>query len=252
MNSDCNNFLTIGQLAQRLGVRTSALRYYEQEGLLIPAGRSQSGYRLYGSDAEDVVRFIQRAQQLGFSLSDIRVLLQTHPGDDHDLLRLAQERFLALERQITALMVLRRELELFLADFNHLHLPDRPGLGMAFQDLGEGIVPAGLEYPAPNSTLDWLLQHTGCNLVTTDTHSILDVLRGRHIHIWQNEGEYQINVIGHDPDVEMALAELSRLEAACHAHETPQLVTNEEGYLFTAKGENAFLFARLFLALSSD
>jgi len=250
MNSDHHDFLSIGQLARRLGIRTSALRYYEQEGLLVPAGRSEAGYRLYGSDAEDVVRFIQRAQQLGFSLSDIRILLQAQPGNDHDLLGLAQERFLALERQITALMVLRRELELFLMDFNHLHLPDRPGLGSAFKNLDEGIVPSGIEHPAPDATLDWLLQHTGCNLVTSDTHAILDVLRGRHIHIWQNEGEYQINVIGHDPDVEMALDELAQLEAACHAHETPQLVTNEEGYLFTAKGENAFLFARLFLALS--
>lgn len=239
---------TIGQLSQRLGIRTSALRYYEQEGLLTPAGRSEAGYRLYAPDAEDVVRFIQRAQQLGFSLGDIRTLLQARPGDDV-LLTVAQERFLALERQITSLLILRRELELFLGDFNHLHLPGVSALTAIFEQLGERLAPAAVARPSADATLAWLLQHTGCNLTTTDTHALLQALRGRHIHIWQNEGETQIMLVGHDPAVETALGELARIEAACHAHPSPHLKITEEGYLFTARGENAFLFARLFLAL---
>lgn len=241
--------LTIGQLAQRLGIRTSALRYYEQKGLLNPAGRSEVGYRFYTPEAEDVVRFIQRAQQLGFSLKDIRTLLQAKPGDNQLLLSLAQERFLALERQITALLIIRRELELFLGDFSHLHLPSSPGLEVAFQNLGEHIIPSGVEQPAPDVTLDWLLRHTGCNLNTTNTHTLLNTLRGHHIHIWQSEDEYQIMLIGHDPAIEAALNELARIEAACHAHPKPQLTITEEGYLFNVQGENAFTFARLFLAL---
>ena len=44
--------LTIGQLAKRVGVRTSTLRYYEDEGLLAPVRRSEAGYRLYDEQAE--------------------------------------------------------------------------------------------------------------------------------------------------------------------------------------------------------
>jgi DNA-binding transcriptional MerR regulator len=243
------NVLTIGQLAQRLGMRASALRFYEQEGLLAPAGRSEAGYRLYAPEAEDVVRFIQRARQLGFSLGDIRTLLQAQPGDDV-LVTVAEERFLALERQITSLLILRRELELFLGDFDHLHLPGVAALSSAFDQLEGRLAPSLVAHPSADATLDWLLEHTGCTLTTADTHTLLETLRGRHIHIWQNEDETQIMLIGHDPAVDTALRELAHLEAACHAHATPQLTTTNEGYLFTIQGENAFLFARLFLALA--
>jgi DNA-binding transcriptional MerR regulator len=240
--------LTIGHLAQRLGMRTSALRYYEQEGLLAPAGRNDAGYRLYAPEAEDLVRFIQRARQLGFSLDDIRTLLQAQPGDD--VLSVAEERFLALERQITALLILRRELELFLQDFNHLHLSGISAMSSAFEQLGDHLAPSVVAQPSADIALNWLLQHTGCILTTANPHALLETLRGRHTHIWQNEGGYQIMLIGHDPAVEAALSELAQLEAACHAHPTPQLTITEEGYLFTVQGENAFLFARLFLALA--
>ena len=53
--------LTIGELAKQTGLRTSALRYYEQEGLLSPADRTEAGYRLYAPDSLDTVRLIQRA-----------------------------------------------------------------------------------------------------------------------------------------------------------------------------------------------
>jgi MerR family Zn(II)-responsive transcriptional regulator of zntA len=43
--------LTIGQLAKKVGVRTSTLRFYEDEGVLIPSGRTDAGYRLYSPDA---------------------------------------------------------------------------------------------------------------------------------------------------------------------------------------------------------
>jgi len=57
---------TIGQLATQVRVRTSTLRYYEEQGLLTPAGRTESGYRLYDEQAEQTLYFIQRAQRLGF------------------------------------------------------------------------------------------------------------------------------------------------------------------------------------------
>lgn len=66
---------TIGQLAERTGVSVRALRHYDEIGLLSPAGRTASGYRLYV--AEDVVRLhrVKTLQQLGFSLLEIQGLL---------------------------------------------------------------------------------------------------------------------------------------------------------------------------------
>ena len=67
--------LTIGKLARAGAISTDALRYYEREGLLVPASKTGSGYRLYGEDAVRRVRFIQHAQACGFTLAEIRELL---------------------------------------------------------------------------------------------------------------------------------------------------------------------------------
>ncbi|MDQ2804920.1 MAG: MerR family transcriptional regulator, partial [Pseudomonadota bacterium] len=68
--------MTIGQLARRVGIRPSAIRYYEAQGVLRPPARSASEYRLYGSDAVSVLRFVQRAKELGFSLDEVRQLIK--------------------------------------------------------------------------------------------------------------------------------------------------------------------------------
>ena len=70
-----DGLMTIGQTADAVGVATSALRYYEREGLLKPVGRSISGYRLYDPTAVEQLRFIRTAQSVGFSLEDIKALL---------------------------------------------------------------------------------------------------------------------------------------------------------------------------------
>jgi len=67
-------FLTIGELAERGGVRTSTLRYYEDEGLLHPAGR-ESGQRRYDESAVEALTVIRFCRELGFSLDEIRTLL---------------------------------------------------------------------------------------------------------------------------------------------------------------------------------
>jgi DNA-binding transcriptional MerR regulator len=65
----------ISQLAERVGLRPTTLRFYEQAGLL-PARRSASGYRLYGEDAVERLGFINAGKQLGLPLDEIRDLLQ--------------------------------------------------------------------------------------------------------------------------------------------------------------------------------
>ena len=67
--------LTIGRLAREAGVNLETVRYYERRGLLPRPPRSASGYRLFPAEAARRLRFIRHAQELGFSLGEIRELL---------------------------------------------------------------------------------------------------------------------------------------------------------------------------------
>lgn len=73
--------LTIGQLAKRARVSIETIRFYERQGLMEPAARRASGYRQYPPLAVRRLRFIKRAQELGFSLREIKELLalRLHP-----------------------------------------------------------------------------------------------------------------------------------------------------------------------------
>lgn len=66
----------IGDLASQSGVSVDALRYYERRGLLRPSGRRTSGYREYPPEAAGLVRFIKRAQALGFTLAEVEELIR--------------------------------------------------------------------------------------------------------------------------------------------------------------------------------
>jgi DNA-binding transcriptional MerR regulator len=246
-------------------MHTSTLRFYEEQGQLDPARRNEAGYRLYAPEAEQILRFIQRAQRLGFSLGDIHILLRAERDSNlnsagwqlgrtnlpEDILAVAEKRYLALERQVTEILIMQHELELFLQDLNSAD-PSEKSLNGIVERLLERVCPSPLEKPSSDVTLDWLITHTGCSLVNLGEQTILDSLRGRHVHIWKEVEGYQILVVGHDPAVEAALRELAQMEAACHAHPVPQLTASDEGYLFTVSGENAFIFAQLFLALERE
>ena len=67
--------LTIGHLAKQAGVNLETVRYYERRGLLPRPPRSASGYRLFPAEAARRLTFIRRAQELGFSLTEIGELL---------------------------------------------------------------------------------------------------------------------------------------------------------------------------------
>ena len=67
--------LTIGTIARRAGLRTSAVRYYEARGLLKPAARLPNGYRIYDDDAVSLLHVVRRAQMLGITLKEARKLL---------------------------------------------------------------------------------------------------------------------------------------------------------------------------------
>ncbi|HEY3259423.1 MAG TPA: heavy metal-responsive transcriptional regulator [Pseudonocardiaceae bacterium] len=67
--------LRIGELADEVGVTADTVRYYERVGLLPAPARTSAGYRAFGPEAVDRMRFIQGAQRLGLTLTDIRDLL---------------------------------------------------------------------------------------------------------------------------------------------------------------------------------
>lgn len=65
------NTYTIGQVAEHSGFSASALRYYEQQGLLEPVERTDAGYRHYDDTSVERLRFIARAKALGCTLEEI-------------------------------------------------------------------------------------------------------------------------------------------------------------------------------------
>lgn len=67
----------IGEVALRAGVSIDAVRYYERRRLLPSAPRTEGGFRLFTPDTVERVRFIKRAQELGFSLDEISELIAT-------------------------------------------------------------------------------------------------------------------------------------------------------------------------------
>jgi Hg(II)-responsive transcriptional regulator len=67
--------MTIGQVARRAGVGVETVRFYERRGLLEEPARKESGYRQYTADVVSRLRFIRRAKELGFTLSEISELL---------------------------------------------------------------------------------------------------------------------------------------------------------------------------------
>jgi len=108
-----SNTLRIGELVKRTGVSLQAVRFYEREGLLAKPQRLASGYRMFAPDAVWQIQFVKHAQNLGFSLADIRKLLsiQSHPEKEcTDVRRLAEEKLAEIERKIERLEAIRRSL----------------------------------------------------------------------------------------------------------------------------------------------
>lgn len=94
-----DDLMTIGELAARTGVAASALRYYEQLGLVLPA-RRESGQRRYAPSAVELVGVVLFLQEVGFSLREIRRLICSR-SSERLWRELATQKLTELEGQIT-------------------------------------------------------------------------------------------------------------------------------------------------------
>ncbi|MHA0854555.1 MerR family transcriptional regulator [Serratia nematodiphila] len=96
--------MKIGELAERAGVATSAIRYYEQQGLLPKAVRGVNGYRVYSESALERLHLIQIGQNLGFSLQAIqRVLALQGSAYEDGLIQGVETRLAEIERMLVTL-----------------------------------------------------------------------------------------------------------------------------------------------------
>src|SRR5512147_814701 len=95
--------MRIGEVATRAGVSVQAVRLYERLGILKRVARLRSGYRDYSTDSVALIRFIKRAQQHGFTLGEIKSLIDLRDaerGKTEQARRLAEARIAAIDAQI--------------------------------------------------------------------------------------------------------------------------------------------------------
>ena len=118
--------MLIGELAKQAGVNLESVRFYERQGLLPSPPRTASGYRSYEKRHLEKIRFIKRSQALGFSLREIRQLIDIHERlatparapqpqpQNSKLIQIARERKESIEEKIETLEAMRKALAKFL------------------------------------------------------------------------------------------------------------------------------------------
>jgi|SRR5215467_11992713 len=105
--------MRIGAAAQRAGVNVQTLRYYERRGLLPRAPRRDSGYREFPDEAVRIVRFIKRAQDLGFSLDEVEELIRLRgerPRSRARVRDIAERRVRQIDLKLAELRAMKRAL----------------------------------------------------------------------------------------------------------------------------------------------
>jgi Cu(I)-responsive transcriptional regulator len=116
----------IGETAKASGVSAKMIRHYESIGLIEPAVRTDAGYRVYRQRDVDVLRFIHRSRELGFSLEQIKTLLalwRDKQRASKDVRAMAKMHIAELDRKIADMQAMKRTLETL---STRCHGDDRP------------------------------------------------------------------------------------------------------------------------------
>lgn len=113
--------IQIGKVAKETGLSMDAIRFYEKIGLLKSPPRSQGGYRLFGPNEVQQLRFIATAQALGFSLTEIRELLALRNTNLHacsEVRNLLQHKLTLIREKIDGLLRMEAGLKRALGQCN--------------------------------------------------------------------------------------------------------------------------------------
>ena len=119
----------ISETAKEAGVNAQTLRYYERRGLLPRPSRRGSGYREYSPDAVRIVRFIKRAQELGFSLDEIEELVRlrgVRRSERQRVRAIAERKIEDIDRKIAQLTSMRDALAALVRSCHEGAVPDCP------------------------------------------------------------------------------------------------------------------------------
>lgn len=121
--------MNIGEAARASGVSAKMIRYYEATGLIPAAGRTPSGYRVYSATEVQMLRFIRRARDLGFSvegIADLLALWRDRARHSADVKELALAQVADLRRRIRAMEEMVGTLEHLAERCHGDHRPDCP------------------------------------------------------------------------------------------------------------------------------
>ncbi len=102
--------LTISNVARAAGINLETIRYYQRRGLMREPPKPHQGYRLYSPDTVDRLRFIKRAQELGFTLAEIKKLLSLGDGHCRETRGLAERKLSLIQGRIRDLKAMERVL----------------------------------------------------------------------------------------------------------------------------------------------
>lgn len=105
--------LKVGEVAKQAGVNLQTIHYYERQGLLPKPPRTGSNYRAYPTDAVLLVRFIKRAQELGFTLKEIKELIALRDGGSRrrsEVRAVAETKMRDIDQKMARLQAMRSAL----------------------------------------------------------------------------------------------------------------------------------------------
>ena len=134
--------MNIGDIAKATGISTKMIRYYEETGLIRPATRALSGYRVYSDNEVHALRFISRARDLGFSvdqMADLLALWRDRSRASADVKAIALQHVEALEEKARALQAMSHTLRHLAA---HCNGGDRPECPIIEQFADAAVTPA--------------------------------------------------------------------------------------------------------------